>query len=336
MKLRRWAYASGLIKQFKVACPVVSVGNLTLGGNGKTPMTQFLAKVFLQKGYRPAILSRGYGRRPSLEREEPLVVSLGQGPLLSAQECGDEPFLSALKSQATVVLARRRSLAALKAIELGANILILDDGFQHLSLAREVDLLMLQADQDLKKERIIPAGYLREPGQAQEKADVLVALGREKPAALQKMAGDRPLHLARLAPICFRSLDFSSTAPLDKPKGGRLAAFCGLAKPEAFFRTLADLSLEVRSSLSFPDHARYDPDEIAALHRLAKTSQADYLLTTLKDAVKLPLALNLPILALDVELELDRPDDFVDQLFSRLSPTKPEASRLDQTRSVHD
>ncbi|MDR1109341.1 MAG: tetraacyldisaccharide 4'-kinase [Deltaproteobacteria bacterium] len=318
MELRRRAYGKGLLPSRRVARPVLSVGNLTLGGNGKTPMCVFLAQALERRGLRTAILSRGYGRRPRRGHPEPLVVSLGQGPLLPVAESGDEPFLMAQRTRALIVLARRRALAADLAIGLGAEVLILDDGFQHLSLERDLDILMLQAGRDLADDFVIPAGFLRERAATLAKADLLVALGRDLPPALSRLAAGRPLFLARAAPSGLRAL--SSGLPVDPAslKGKRLAAFCGLARPGSFFGSLSEMGLRAGSHLCLPDHEGYGPKTIGRLGEFRALSQADFLLTTAKDAVKLPSGLPLPVLTLESDLVLERPEDFISETLRRL------------------
>ncbi|MDR1546697.1 MAG: tetraacyldisaccharide 4'-kinase [Deltaproteobacteria bacterium] len=408
MKLRREAYEAGLLTSAAADRPVVSVGNLTLGGNAKTPMCLFLAAALARRGLRPAILSRGYGRLRRRDLPDPVVVSTGEGPLVGAAFSGDEPRLLALRSQAIVVCANQRRLAAEAAVALGADALILDDGFQHLALKRDLDILMIQAQAPAGDGLVFPAGQLREAFQAQRRAHLLVAVDR-RPAAgpgqaagqkfgrpsnqapgrrpgpeldetaaettsskpadgggpasgpppgaqfsfqpsfqpasqfdfqpdfqsarppaarpstaprpdprLLELARGRPLHLARVEPLGFRRLDGGPLLPLDFPAGQPTAAFCGLARPEAFLATLAELDLRPAAFEAFSDHVRYGPKKLGALTALAARSGARWLLTTAKDAVKLPPRLPLPTLALETELRLDDPEAFIQKVFAGL------------------
>jgi tetraacyldisaccharide 4'-kinase len=404
-RLRREAYEAGLLRPARAALPVVSVGNLTAGGNGKTPMCAFLANALAARGLRPAILSRGYGRaRPA---PDPLVVSRGDGPLVPAEISGDEPRLLAGLTRAVVVCARRRSAAAEAAAGLGADVLILDDGFQHLALARDLDILRLRSPDPLAGGLVIPAGRLREPAGAHRRADVLVALqspappveagpegpgrgaarpGSPGPGGLfdieedaggvadaeagdepARLAGWRPLFRAALVPTGWRPL---AGGPLLKPEalaGLPAAAFCGLANPESFRRTLASLGVSPAGFLALPDHARYGGRERGEIRRWAARLGPDYLLTTAKDAVKLspsfpnppapgprgqasdapadraqapsgqapsdqaparppdqaPSPFGPPVLALETELVLDRPDDLIDLVLAAVRPERP-------------
>ncbi|MDR1297039.1 MAG: tetraacyldisaccharide 4'-kinase [Deltaproteobacteria bacterium] len=308
---RRRAYERGWLPSYDLGVPTFSVGNLTLGGNGKTPMALWLAGQIGGLGRGPAILSRGYGRTPDKRKREPLVVSAGDGPLVGAREAGDEPYCLAMRSGCPVVVARDRVLAGVRALELGADALVLDDGFQHLALKRHLDVLMIRTPDDPSRQKVVPAGYLRENPRAQSKADVLVALGREAPPWLVRMAAGRPLFLARLKPSCLLVPPDFGRVPLASLPPGPLAAFCGLGRPGAFWDTLDGLGLDVAARLALPDHAAYGPASLRRLAEFRRASRAKSLLTTLKDAVKLPPDFSRDVLALDVGLELDRPGEFL-------------------------
>jgi tetraacyldisaccharide 4'-kinase len=326
-RLRRELYESGLWRSSPAPLPAVSVGNLAVGGSGKTPMCAVLARALAERGLKAAILSRGYRRRRL--SPDPLVVSAGQGPLVSPAEAGDEPWLLAEETPAAVICARRRLLAALAAPALGAEALILDDGFQHLALARDLDLLMLRSQDPFERQGaarglVLPAGPLREPEAAHRRAQVLVAYGPEPPGrAFGEIALGRPVFWARLAPVAFQDVLTREILPLGFPRGLRLAAFCGLARPESFYQTLASLGLAPRARLSLPDHEGYGRRTLSRLAALAPGGEG-LLLTTAKDAVKLsPAAWGelLPgqrVLALQSRLELDRPEELVGLVLERL------------------
>jgi tetraacyldisaccharide 4'-kinase len=290
-KIRRELYQAGLFRVEKAPLPVVSVGNLTMGGNGKTPMCAFLARSLASLGLKPAIVSRGYRRRRSLP--DPLVVSLGSGPLVSAPEAGDEPFLLASATTAIVVCARRRIEAARKAFALGADLAILDDGFQHLSLFRDLDILMLRAPVPRAEELVVPAGPLREPLGAHRWADLLIGVGDSLGPNLASLAGSRPLFRGSMEPAGFIELPSLKRRPLGYPKSlgkaPKIMAFCGLANPASFYRALTRLGLEPEARLDLPDHAGYGPEALESLREMTEGVRPDFLITTAKDAVKLGL-----------------------------------------------
>jgi tetraacyldisaccharide 4'-kinase len=323
MKLRREAYESGFLESKKASKPVVSVGNLTVGGNGKTPMCIFLAKALAERGFKPAILSRGYGRIKAKGKPDPILVSLGQNkPLTNLWESGDEPYLMALKTDAAVVCAKKRALAAQEAVKYGSDILILDDGFQHLALYRDLDILMLRSDKPFGNNLIIPAGPLRENLDTHQRAQVLVALGKKLSPEAAALSRGRPLFLAHLKPIGFQRLSDQTLLPLDCLAGEKTAAFCGLAKPGSFFGSLYDLGLTPEAFISFPDHAPYGPKAIERLTQLMTRNNARFLLTTSKDAVKLSPSLPLPILSLETELEIENSDRFISFVLDLLGLTQ--------------
>lgn len=284
LRLRALAYAAGLLRSYRLPKPVISVGNLTVGGTGKTPMTQYLARWFMERGKRVAILSRGYGG--SLEGEI-RVVADGRAILLSPGEAGDEPYLfaSSLPGVMVVIGADRHRAGCLAMERLEPDIFILDDGYQHLRLRRDLNLLLLDCAKPFGNGRTLPAGALREPAVAVNRADLVVFTrcnGREpadvtaKPwcAASHRLIGAIPLDGEE--PVSLRSLE----------ELGSLA-FAGIADPAAFFESLEDEGIHPVATLAFPDHCKYGEQEIAALCKLKEASRADYLITTAKDAVKL-------------------------------------------------
>jgi len=284
LRLRMLAYAAGLLRSFRLTKPVVSVGNLTVGGTGKTPMTQYLARWFMERGKRVAVLSRGYGG--SLEGAIRIVTD-GRTILLSPREAGDEPFLLAASLPGVmVVIGADRYQAGLLALErLEPDIFILDDGFQHLRLKRDLNLLLLDCTKPFGNRWTLPAGELREPVTAVERADLVIytrcndgkpspVTGKPSCAAFHRLTGALPL--AGGEPLPFHALKLL-----------RGAAFAGIADPAAFFQSLEREGVRPVATLAFPDHCRYGEPEIASLCRLKEASRADFMITTDKDAVKL-------------------------------------------------
>jgi tetraacyldisaccharide 4'-kinase len=284
LRLRLLAYATGLLRSFRLPKPVVAVGNLTVGGTGKTPMTLYLARWFMERGKRVVVLSRGYGG--SLEGAIRIVAD-GSTILFSPGEAGDEPCLLAasLPGVMVVIGADRYRAGSLALERLEPDIFILDDGFQHLRLKRDLNLLLLDCAKPFGNGRTLPAGTLREPAAAVGRADLLVFTrcnGYEPADVIDKpwcAASHRltvALPLAGGKPQAFRALQ-----PL------RGIAFAGIAEPASFFASLEREGVHPVATLAFPDHCKYGEPEIAALCRLKETSRADYLITTEKDAIKL-------------------------------------------------
>ena len=289
--------------------PVISLGNLTVGGSGKTPMALALAGLLLDQGRRPAVLSRGYGRRPS--QAAPLVVSRGAGPLVEPAQSGDEPWLmaSALPALRVVVDKDRRRAARTAVNELRADTLILDDGFQYLPLAADCRILLAPGHRPFGNGAVLPAGPLREPLAAHRLAHILVSTGEPSPE-LAALAQGRPLFTAAHHPQGWRRPGETELGPTEALAGRPVLAFCGLGRPDSFQRTLQRLGVEIRRFLALADHQAYDRRLLAGLGLAFTASGADFMVTTAKDAVKLPSGWPWPVLVLQTELRLDDPQAF--------------------------
>ena len=307
----------------RAARPVISLGNLTVGGSGKTSLALTLAGLLLARGYRPAVLSRGYGRRKRPGRSrEPLIVSRGQGPLVDPAESGDEPWLMAAELPAVrvVVAADRRPAARTAVAGLGADILILDDGFQYLPLAADCRILLAPARRPFGNGAVLPAGPLRESLAAHHLAQVLVSTGGPEPAPeLKALAGERPVFAADYHPKGWRRLGSGRLHPPETLAGRRVLAFCGLGRPETFARSLAALGLDIRQFLALADHQQYDRRLLADLGLAFVKSGADFLVTTAKDAVKLPADWPWPALVLQTELRLADTEGFLQAVLKACS-----------------
>lgn len=273
----------------------MSVGNIVAGGTGKTPAVVMLARWAVEHGYRTAVLSRGY--RGSYRRRV-LEVSAGGGLLPGAESAGDEPCLLAESLPGVpVVVAKERYAAGIHAARrFGTGFFILDDGFQHRALARDMDLVLMDAAHPWGNGRLLPRGPLREPVKNLERADAIVLTragsGEDGAAvrnALRALGVPVPVFLADHVPAAVVD-DNGIELPVSGLKGLRVAAFAGIGDPASFRRGLERLGAEVVHFDAFPDHHAFSPQELDRLERLRRETGARWLMTTEKDWTRITTA----------------------------------------------
>ena len=296
------SYTWGLCRRRRLPCPVVSIGNLTLGGTGKTPLTIWVARWYQQQGWRVAVLSRGYGAQPPTRLR---VVSAGQGPLLDWRAAGDEPYLLACCLPGVpVVIGRDRYQSGRYAYEqFGVHVLILDDGFQHYALQRDLDIVLIDASNPFGAGMLFPRGILREPLRALQRADAVVltrvemAAGQLPALCQQIRRWNRHQSVYRMTTVAeaLHRRDMHSPVDLAVLRQRRVVAFAGIGHPPAFVTTLTQLEAEVAALLVFPDHHPYTPEDWRTIIATADKHQAACLITTAKDAVRLAPAWQAPV-----------------------------------------
>ena len=307
MANRRRRYETGKARIVKNPAPVISIGNLTLGGTGKTPTVAWLAEKLDLQGRRPAVVSRGYGGRP----KDVLVVGDGKGSLMASPPAADEAAMLARRYPGLLVLTgAERSFVAEKAVkEFGADVVVLDDGFQHMALARDVDLVVLRGDCPFGNGRVVPAGVLREPVSALRRAHAVLVTGEcgeRARAEIHSLAPGAPVFAGWLAPDALLDARGEMAGAPEDLKGVKVVAVSGLGNPRGFERMLESLEVETLAHHVYPDHANYAPaDGVRLVSSLQKTG-ADFILTTEKDAAKLSSLLsNAPLRVLRVEMRID-------------------------------
>ena len=294
MKGRAWAYRNGYLATRRLSCPVISVGNLSLGGTGKTPHVLAVANWLKNHGIRPAVVSRGYGGRAG---RGPLVVSDGINVLVSPQDAGDEPVMMAeALSNIPVVVGSDRYAGGKLAVErFGAQAIVLDDGFQHMALSRDIDLVLLPAVNFFGTQWVFPGGNLREPVSALSRATAILLTRAEALSSadqeigrreLQAMVPGRPVFLSKMRATRFISIEGEVKAA-NALAGEPLFAVCAIAGPEFFFLILEELEVDLRGKISFPDHYSYKRDDLSKLMAQAGKRGAKALVTTHKDRVKM-------------------------------------------------
>jgi tetraacyldisaccharide 4'-kinase len=283
-RARRRYYTARPERRRWLGRPVISVGNLSVGGSGKTPIVELLARGLQASGRRPSVLSRGYGRADAVAGA--VVVNDGTRICADLARAGDEPTMLArnLPGVVVIVCPDRYLAGRLAERRFGCDVHVLDDGFQHVQLGRDVDLL-LAGDDDLERPRVLPAGRLREPLDAARHADALLWTGPD---------GDPASAASRLRlPVCFevrRAAGRLSTAPFaGKPPapGARVAGLAAVARPRPFLDGLRASGFDVASEVIRPDHHRYTRRDVEYVRAAVAASGAAGVITTEKDMVRL-------------------------------------------------
>jgi tetraacyldisaccharide 4'-kinase len=305
LALRDAKFRSGL-KPVRLKWPVVSIGNLSTGGAGKTPLTIALAKALTARGLHVDVLSRGYGRRTTL----PLLVD----PSGAAEKFGDEPLVIAREANVPVYVAAERYEAGLLAERDAtgqAGIHLLDDGFQHRQLARDVDILLLSR-RDLT-DHLLPAGNLREPLRAAERAHVIAIPADEADVEIEIKARGWKAQIWRVRRrMAIPDLD------------GPVAAFCGIARPDQFFQGLESAGVKLVRQTAFADHHNYTAADLARIESATRAAGATAILTTEKDRVRIgalaaTVSMSLPIQTVALRIEIENETAAIDWLIDHLT-----------------
>ncbi len=324
----------------KVTVPVISVGNITAGGTGKTPMVRFICDVLTQKGLHPTVLSRGYRAE---DNNKNIIISKDGTMLVEPSISGDEAWLLAkVLQKSNVIIGRERSKSAEIAInELGADCLIMDDGFQHRALARDIDIVLIDASNPFGYEHVLPRGLLREPLSGLQRADIIVLTKVDQVAPgivsgirkrLTQMIPNIPVYETTHKPQFMYTLDEwangSVGASVDAYKEQRIMAVSGIGNPQSFTQTLTDVGYNVVHTLPFGDHHDFSNDDVVEIWKQAFAHQADAICITEKDAVKLSQLhaiedLKIPILVLSIGIEfVSGKQEFIENLEMLLSMSK--------------
>ena len=324
--LRNRLYDRQILKSVRLSCPVISVGNITVGGTGKTPCVIGLARMLQQSGFKCAVISRGYGGK----NPQPVnIVSDGNSVLLGAESAGDEPLLIARSLPGIpVITGAKRTLTGQAAINrFGCNVLICDDAFQHRHIFRDIDIVLLDAEKPLGNGHLLPRGPLREPKDGLKRADCII---------LTRAGGTKTLHpeidaiVSRAGIPVFRAAH--QFKELIRPgihspeqnvlRGKKVCAFCGIAQPASFKKLLIEAGSELMSFMEFADHYTYDRNDLETLKNHFLKFHADYWITTEKDAMRLEahpeFLKNLCILRVEMEIKPSEPS-FEEFILKRLN-----------------
>jgi tetraacyldisaccharide 4'-kinase len=341
VRWRLWWFETRLGSVHALGCLVVSVGNLTVGGTGKTPVVELFARELTRRGRRVAVLSRGYKSQPPpfpqqlLDRFRPLdrrhpprVVSDGRSLLLDSEMAGDEPFMLASNLKDVLVLVDKdRVKSGLYAIrKFGCDTLLLDDGLQFLRLKERLDIVLVDSESPFANRYLLPRGLLREPPEQLRRANIIFITkcdGRdlsELRAELRRYNSHAEFVECAHKPLHLEEIFTHEVVPLSFLKDLRVGMISGIAKPESFEDGLRKLGVELIYSRRFADHHRFSENEIARMFERSKARGARAVITTEKDSVRFPRLgkRSLPIYFLRVEIEIIRGHDAFNRCVERM------------------
>lgn len=315
--IRNFCFNVGWYKQEKLPCSVISIGNIVVGGTGKTPAVASIARLLRDTDYKVAVLLRGYGRK---SKKAISIVSDGENRLCTRMESGDEADLLARQlTDIPIVVGKNRFLAGRATLDqFQSSIIILDDGFQHRQLARDIDILTIDVTQPYGTGALLPTGTLREPISSIQRADIILLTRTDVPNIQIDDLIDKLQRLFPRTPI-FKSIhqpkslywlnnpnnttNTSQSIPINDLNGKNILAVCGIGNPTAFVATLEEQGPDKVKLLAFPDHHVYTESDHLKIEQKMKLVDAEWVVTTQKDEQKLKsLSKRIPVLVLKVEL----------------------------------
>lgn len=302
VNLRNFLYKKNILPSYKPTAATISIGNLTTGGTGKTPITAALANYLTKKGFKTAILSRGYGSK--LNPKEVNIISDGEKIYYNAEKGGDEPVWLAENCPKTAVLTSsdRVKIAKYAQNVLGCNILILDDGFQHLKLKRDINIAVVDSQKQFGNGKVLPAGPLREPAENISRADKIIVVN--KGGSLSEIQG---LNFKTYTLCSFLTDYIYEIHSLEKLQNTSqsVLAFSAIGQPEQFYNLIKETGYNLVKTIDFNDHHIYTPDDINLIVQSAKDNNAQIIMTTEKDAVKVKEICDNNIYALKLKSEIN-------------------------------
>ena len=310
-RMRLFLYRRGLRRQIRLKARVISVGNITVGGTGKTPLVIYLAEKLRAQGEKVAVLTRGYRR----EKKKMLDLTQPARDEFDWRDAGDEPCLLANRLQdVPIIVTKDRFASGNHAIEKhGARILILDDGFQHLRLTRQTDIVVIDSTNPFGNRRLLPAGPLREPLSSLMRADIFVLTKTDQTAdkealvaMLKRYNPEAPLVESVYQVRSIQRLSDGSPVQVDEVENKKALIFSGIGNPLSFENTIKQLGIQILRHHKFPDHFAYQGKDILGLGREAENLGAELIITTEKDSVRIPLIKEpeIPIYVLKIDLKV--------------------------------
>ncbi len=288
VRVRNMMFDAGIRRIEDAGVPVISVGNLTAGGTGKTPFVAMIVSRLMKEGKSVAIVSRGYGRSTN----GPVIVSDGSGPMVGPEEGGDEPVELARKLPGAIVAVDERRVRVSRMIveRWSPDVIVMDDGFQHRMLKRNFDCVLIDAANDIAADRLLPAGRMREPIDSLRRADMVVLTRYREGCTGGTIRGyfKGPIGTCRPALSYIRDRKTGETIPAGSLRGVRCTAFCGIGSPESFRETLEETGATCADMIRFPDHHRYSESDLESVVDRARSNGSKMILTTEKDDARFP------------------------------------------------
>jgi tetraacyldisaccharide 4'-kinase len=318
--IRNWFFDIGIFTSTRVKAMIISVGNITVGGSGKTPMAIYISNLLKNEGRNVGVLSRGYGRKS----KGYVLVSKGKGILTTVDQCGDEIYHTALECNIPAAVCENRVSGAKRFIEEAkVDTIVLDDAFQHRWIERDVDLLVCEQsflyDSSIKNRSLLPAGIMREPFKSIRRADLIVinrkfSERKEIPGRVKKYFDGKEIYTGYYKAVCFVDVKKNTNYKIEEFTGQKSLVVSGIANPFSFINVLKQTNVDTQNGIIFRDHKNYTLKEVQRIRKEFYMTNSHSVVTTEKDAVKLSGYSkeldDIDIFFLKIELELDEPDKF--------------------------
>jgi tetraacyldisaccharide 4'-kinase len=309
LKIREGLYRNGLMRTEQPAIPVISVGNISLGGTGKTTVVAMLSEELKRRGYKPAIIMRGYKKK----RGGTFAVDPERD---SAREAGDEATMLARRTKLPVVVGKRRGDGIKKAVEeFGIDIAVFDDGYQVRDVEKKVEVLVLNSQERPESMHLFPLGFLREPLTMAKRADIVLISKGDPGDRMRGLAPGTPAFRVRYRPLHLYNLKRGAMTDYRYVSGKKVLAFSGLGDNGSFFALLKDIGADVVRTVEFPDHYQYEESD---LRRMEAYADVDLLVTTEKDAIKMDrMDVSDSLFYLSIEAQIEDEERFIDLALSK-------------------
>lgn len=326
LRIYLWLYKTGKRKQVHLDIPVISIGNLTFGGTGKTPVVIAVCKMLQSAGYKPVVLSRGHGG----SSRRGLIVSNGKDILCNSSKCGDEPIVLArnLPGIPVIVGRDRRHTGKLASELFDPSIIVMDDGMQYWQLHRDLDIVVMNSQKPFGSNFVMPAGDLREPVSGIKRAGLVLInceteITKEQLADITKKVHsinkDLPVYKCSKSATGFMDANTGELFAADWARHRKVVAFCGIGNPESFEHTLMDTGAEVQALIAFRDHQRFGKEDIERIVAEKEEKYAEAIITTEKDASRiLPEEMPENLYVLNIELEIEDIVSFEEHITNRI------------------